>query len=93
MRKVEWRDSAFKRRFDIDDVLGVMTYAVVRQPMRDRVYGTGAVLYLGYTRSHPSRLLEVIAHVEPTTQTITIFHVMPMRAKFQHLIDEVQGRK
>lgn len=92
MRDVSWADSAGKHGIARSDVLWVLNHPVVFRPVPDRIYGDEAMLILGYTQGQPMQWLEIVIRIDPVRQTVTIFHAMKMRSKWQFLLDEQKRR-
>lgn len=87
---IRWRDSADKHQVDHDDALHAMLHYRVRVLEFDdaRVEGHGRPdLYIGPQRRPGEPLLEVMVERIPP-RDVEVFHVMPLRPIFWHLLDD-----
>ncbi|MFE6229418.1 hypothetical protein [Cellulosimicrobium sp. NPDC057862] len=86
---ITWKGSTFKHGVTRDEVLYALQHPVHVEPEFDESReGTGEVadLYIGPGRLG-GELLEVMVH-RRLPREIVVFHAMPVRRKFLHLIEE-----
>jgi hypothetical protein len=91
--RLVYTDSASDHEVADEDILWAMTHPIITEPVKDQLHPERkATRYIGMAKPPSTIRLEVVASVDLEREVLVIFHAMPMRAKFQHLIDE-QWRK
>lgn len=94
--RIRFTESALKRGYDEDDIVWVMLHPLHHWLEEDREEEGHCDFFAGLLRSPSTVRIEVGAKIYPDG-LVKVFHVMPLRSKFQPGIDEEQrkwgGRK